>query len=124
MDLSLLPPEMSNAALFAIIVGFIQPLVLQFILNSKWSASTQALAAFVFSILTGSATAYFAGAFTGLGIVTTILLVAVVSIAFYRGFWKQVTPNLKAATTPNSEGVYKTTTMNDPGEYQGKHEAR
>jgi ABC-type transport system involved in cytochrome c biogenesis permease subunit len=124
MDLSLLPPEMSNAALFAIIVGFIQPLVLQFLLQSKWSSQVQAIAAFVFSILTGGATAYFAGAFTGLGIITTILLVAVVSIAFYRGFWKQVTPGLKQATSPGSDGVYIATSIHDDGVYQGKHEAR
>lgn len=100
-----IPQNLSDAAMLAIIVGFLQPLVLQFILQSGWSAKLQALAAFGFSIVTGSATAYFAGAFTGLGVVSSVLLVAVVSISFYQGFWKKVTPGLKSATSAHTDST-------------------
>jgi hypothetical protein len=95
-----LPAAVTDAALWAIVVGFIQPIVLQFLLQAKWSARVQALAAFGFSAVTGSATAYFTGAFENVAsIVTVILLVAVVSISSYKGFWKPVAPELKAATS-------------------------
>lgn len=95
-----IPAGLTNAAMWAIVVGFLQPIVLQFILQSKWSARVQALAAFGFSVITGGLTAYFTGAFENVGsLVTVILLVAVASISSYQGFWKKVTPDLKDATS-------------------------
>lgn len=96
---------LTNAAMWAIIVGFFQPVVLQFILQSNWSKNVQALAAFAFSIISGGVTAYFTGAFEGLSLVTTILVVAVSSITFYKGFWKNVAGDLKAATSPKDNSV-------------------
>lgn len=103
------PGEMTNAALWAVVVGFVQPIVLQFILQSGWSSRFQAISAFLFSVVTGGATAYFAGAFTGGGIITTVLLVAVVSISAYKGFWKPTTAPLKDATSVNKDGRHELT---------------
>jgi len=94
-----IPAGLSNAALWAIILGFFAPLVLNLLLQSKWSARTQAILAFVFCLIVGTVTAFFAGAFTGVGIVTAVLLVFVVAISTYKGFWKPVAPNLKNATS-------------------------
>lgn len=98
MDAIELPAEVTDAALFAIVVGFLQPVVLDLLIQTRWSKLWKALAAFLFSTVTGGLTAYFAGAFTGLGVVTTILLVAVVSISAYKGFWSQVAPKLGTST--------------------------
>lgn len=94
-----IPQATTDASLFAIIVGFLQPIVLNFILQSGWKDRTQALVAFAFSVLTGGLTAFFLGAFNGLSIVTTVLLVFVVSISSYKGFWQKVTPDLKQDTS-------------------------
>lgn len=90
-----IPAEIGDAALWAIIIGFLQPIVLNFILSAKWTSRVQALAAFGFSAVVGTVTAYFTGAFDGVGITTAILLTAVVSISAYQGFWKKVVPEAK-----------------------------
>lgn len=94
-----IPQEVSNLALWTSIVSFFAPVVLDLILQSKWSARTQAITAFLVSGVIGIVTAYFSGAFTGVGVVTGILLAFVVTITAYKGFWKQVAPNLKEATS-------------------------
>lgn len=98
MDIVEIPAELTDATLLAIVIGFFQPLVLDFLIQSTWSSKQKALAAAGFSVVTGTLTALFAGAFTGLSIVTTILLVAVVSISAYKGLWKQVVPGLQKAS--------------------------
>lgn len=90
---------LTNAAGWAAVVAFLQPVVLNFILQSGWSSRVQAIVAFLFSAVVATGTAGFAGAFTGVGIVTCVFIVAGGSIAFYEGFWKHVTPNLKASTS-------------------------
>lgn len=96
--------ELTNAAMWAMVVGFIQPFVLQFLLQSKWSSAKQSIVALAFSVVTGGLTAYFAGAFVGLEIVSIILLVAVTSISSYKGFWKDTTGQLKSATSADKTG--------------------
>lgn len=94
-----IPTGLTNAAMWAIVVGFVQPVALQLILQSHWSKRWQSVGAFIFSIITGGLTALFAGAFNGVGIVTTILIVLVASISTYKGFWNHVIPALKPATS-------------------------
>lgn len=89
------PEGMTDSAMLALIVGFLSPLVLNFIVKATWPNWSKSLAAFLWSALAGSITAYFAGAFTGLGVVSTVLLVLVVSITAYQNFWKQVAPTLQ-----------------------------
>jgi hypothetical protein len=93
-----IPEDLSNAALWAIVIGFFQPVILNLLLQSKLSDRLQAVVAFIVSVVVGGLTAFFAGAFDGVGIVTAILLVLVVSISTYKGFWKPVAPNMKAGS--------------------------
>lgn len=95
-----IPGEISNLALWTAVVSFFAPVVLDIIIQSNWSKRAQSLVAFAASAVIGVVTAFFSGAFTGVGIVTGILLAFVVTITAYKGFWKSVTPELKDATTP------------------------
>ncbi len=94
-----IPAEMSNLALWTAIVSFFAPLALDLIIQSGWSKRVQAIVAFAVSAVIGVVTAFFSGAFTGVGIVTGILLAFVVTITAYKGFWKNVAPDLKSATS-------------------------
>ena len=98
MDLEI-PSEISNLALWTAIVSFFAPVVLDLIIQSGWNKRVQSLVAFLASAVIGVTTAFFSGAFTGVGIVTAILLAFVVTISAYKGFWKNVVPELKAATS-------------------------
>lgn len=91
----LIPATMDDAAMWAIIVAFVSPLALDFLINANWNKWVKALAAFGFSAVVGTITAVVNDAYQGLGIPSMILLTAVVTIAFYQGFWKQVAPNLQ-----------------------------
>lgn len=106
-----LPNEISNLALWTAIVSFFSPVVLDLIIQSGWSNRIQSIVAFLASAVIGIVTAFFSGAFTGVGIVTGILLSFVVTITAYKGFWKQVTPELKDKTTvtqkQDSNSIYK-----------------
>ena len=94
-----IPQEMSNLALWTAIVAFFAPLALDIIIQSSWSKRAQSIVAFLVSAVIGVVTAFFSGAFTGVGVVTGILLAFVVTISAYKGFWKNVTPELKDATS-------------------------
>jgi hypothetical protein len=94
---------MTDAAMWAVIVGFISPLVLNFIISATWPAWVKALIAFGFSAIVGTVTAIIAGAYEGLGIPSTILLTAVVAITAYQSFWKQVAPNLQRGSEAKAE---------------------
>lgn len=91
----LIPAEMTDAAMWAVIVGFVSPLALNFIVNATWPKWAKALVAFLFSAVVGTITAIIAGAYEGLGIPSTILLTAVVAITAYQNFWKQVAPTMQ-----------------------------
>lgn len=102
MDIAL-PAEMTDLALWTAIVAFFAPVILDIIIQSGWSKRVQSLVAFLASAVIGIVSAFFSGAFNGLGIVTGILLAFVVTITAYQGFWKRVVPDLKDATTVGME---------------------
>lgn len=89
------PEGMTDAQMWALIVGFFVPLVLNFIVKATWPSWVKSICAFVFSAIVGGITAWFAGAFTGLSVISTILLVLVVAITSYQLFWKQIAPNMQ-----------------------------
>lgn len=115
MDIEI-PSEISNLALWTAIVSFFAPVVLDLIIQSGWNQRLQAVVAFVASAIIGVTSAWFSGAFTGVGIVTGILLAFVVTITAYKGFWKQVTPGLKEATSANKTIVVH---ENPPSDIRG-----
>lgn len=90
-----IPEGMGDSAMLALIVGFLSPIVLNFIVKATWPSWAKSLVAFGWSIIIGGLTAWFAGAFTGLSIVSTILLVFVMAITTYQLFWRQVAPNMQ-----------------------------
>lgn len=106
-----IPSEISNLALWTSVVAFFAPVVLDLIIQSGWSDRVQSIVAFLASAVIGVTTALFSGAFTGVTVVTAILLAFVVTISAYKGFWKKVAPNLKDATTVtarrDSEGTWR-----------------
>ena len=90
-----IPEEMNDAAMLALIIGFLSPLVLNFIVKATWPAWAKSLSAFAFAAVAGVLTAWITGAFEGLSIVSTVLLILVVSITAYQNFWKQVAPGMQ-----------------------------
>lgn len=108
--MDLLPPEMGDAAMWAMIVGFVSPLVLNFIISATWHRNVKALVALGFSAVVGTITALIAGAYEGLSIPSTILLTFVVAITSYQNFWKQVAPSMQR----DSEKVVPTVVTDPP----------
>lgn len=81
----------SNLTLWTLIVATVQPWFLQLVYTKLTISSTwKAVASFAFSAITGTLTAYFTGSFTGQGVVTSILIVAAVSITTYKGLVKPI----------------------------------
>lgn len=97
MDIQI-PEGMGDAAMLSLIVGFLSPIVLNFIVKATWPSWAKALTAFGWSVLVGLATIWVTGAWNGLSIVSTILLILVVSITAYQNFWKQVAPTMQRGT--------------------------
>lgn len=100
--------NLSNLAMWAMIVGFISPPVLAFIQQPGWSDKTRAAVAFVFSALTSLGTLWFddtLGFHAALDLdnyITAFLLTFVTTITTYRNFWKptNVAPAIELATSP------------------------
>lgn len=99
MDIIELPAGLGDSAMLALIVGFLSPLILNFVVSALWPKWVKSLVALAWSAIVGVATAFLAGAFDGLSIVSTILLVLVVTITSYQNFWKQVAPNMQRGST-------------------------
>lgn len=89
---NLIPPEMTDAAMWAVIIGFFVPIVINLIVNAAWSSWVKSVVAFVVSAIAGAGTAFFTGAYEGVGVPSAILLTFVVAISSYSQFWKQVAP--------------------------------
>lgn len=79
---------MTDAAMWAVIVGFLSPLIISLVQQPSWSNMARSLVTFGYSIVVGAVTAYLNGALEGRSLVSTILLVMVTAIASYQGFWK------------------------------------
>jgi len=91
----LIPGNMSDTAMWAVVVAFFTPLVLNFLINQAWRQWVKAMVAFLFSAVVGTITAILTGAYAGLGIPSTILLTLVVAITAYENFWKPVAPTMQ-----------------------------
>lgn len=96
---------MTNSEMWAIVVGFLMPLILAVWEQPNWSDPVRALWAAFWCILAGVITVYFNGglALDQVHIATTILLVLLSAIGFYKGFWKPtgVAPNIENTTSPS-----------------------
>ncbi|WP_196942856.1 hypothetical protein [Streptomyces sclerotialus] len=79
---------MTNAQMWALIVGFASPLLISVINQPHWSSTARAAVQVAVSVLVGLGTAYFAGDFAGQDIITSILLASVSAISAYKGIFK------------------------------------
>lgn len=95
---------LTDAAMWAIIVGFLTPPVLSIIQQPTWATHVRAVLTFIWCAVAGAGTAYFTGAFNGRSVITCILLVLVSAIATYKGLWKAtgISPAIESATSPNA----------------------
>ncbi len=92
---------LSNIELWTIVVAFFSPVVLSVINQPGWSEKTKAVVAFLYCLVVGTITAYLTGATTGADVVTTVLIVLVITISTYKGFWKPtgIAPSIEAKTS-------------------------
>jgi small basic protein len=93
---------MGRLEMWALIVGFVMPLVIAVVQRSTWTQTVRALVMAVSSLIAGGLTAYFAGQLNGVDVTTSVLIVAIAAIASYVGFWRPTTvaPKIEAATSP------------------------
>jgi len=93
---------LSDVHLWYLLVGFFLPLVVSFLKQPGWSKKTTTLVTFLVFIVVGAVTVYLLGAFTGRTVVSSILIVAAISLVFYQGFWKPtgVDEKVMVATSP------------------------
>lgn len=103
--------NLSNLAMWSLILGFVSPPVLAFIQQPGWSERTRSFVAFLFSALVALGTLYFddtLGFKAALDLdnyVTALLLTFVTTISTYRNFWKPngAAPAIEAATSPTPD---------------------
>lgn len=95
---------MTNVQMWAIIVGFLTPLVVALIQQPTWIPAVRAVVGFLAAVVFGTGTAYFAGDFNGTSWVTGVLLVLVSAISTYKGFWQPtgIAPRIETATSPST----------------------
>lgn len=107
----LIPADMTDAAMWAVIIGFFIPVVMNFLLNAAWPSWLKSVLAFVASAIAGAGAAFFTGAYEGLGVPSAILLTFVVAIAAYSQFWKQVAPTMQRGAAvklaQDQDGVWR-----------------
>ena len=112
---------LGELALWSMLVGFFSPPVVAVIQQSKWTARTQAIVAFVFYLVVGAVTALLSGVFNTASLVTAVLVIFVTAANSYRELWKKtgVTGKIESATSPTAAVAdYEPDTGHD-----GKHEA-
>ena len=91
---------MSNLAQWSAIVAFFVPIVLSFLIQSKWSTQVKAVVFFGVSIIAAGGTAYFQGDLTGKRWLDSALIIVAAAAAFYHGFWRPtgVAPTIEQGT--------------------------
>lgn len=89
-----------NLVMWNGIIGFIMPVVLSVIIQSRWPEWAKSVVAFAACLIAGYGTAYFAGNLTNVDIITGALVVFTVAISTYYGLWKPsgVAPAIRRAT--------------------------
>jgi VIT1/CCC1 family predicted Fe2+/Mn2+ transporter len=95
---------MTDAQMYAAIIGFFLPLVMSVIIQTGWDKRAQAVLLFVVVLIVSVGTLYFTGQLEGRSLVSSVLLTFVTSIAAYHGLWKptQVAPAIESATNFSS----------------------
>ncbi len=100
--MEVLPDLTNDLLMWTLLVGALTPLVIAIPNQTHWSKTAKGIVTLLICILVGGGTAYFNHAFTGRGIVSCVLIVAVMAVFTYHQFWKTtgIAPALERATTP------------------------
>jgi len=98
---------MTDAQMWALIVGFIAPVLVSVVQQPRWSARTRVTVVVLSSILLGAGTAAVTGEMTGRTLVSSILVVLVTAIATYQSIWKAsgIAAAIESATSPTSRAL-------------------
>jgi len=94
---------MDNLTMWTLIVGFLLPNVIALVQRPTFGKRTRTAITGVFCAVAGVGTAYLTGDFNGKDIVSSVLIVGVSTITFYKGFWKSagVAPAIEEKTSPH-----------------------
>lgn len=82
---------MTNAQMIAVVIGFLSPPVLALIQQTPWKAPVKAVVTFLWAVVLGVVTTYFAGDWTGKNVIAVILVILTTAVATYQGWWKNFT---------------------------------
>ena len=95
------PGNMTNAAMWAGIVGFFLPIAASVVIQQKWSRQLKSIAGFLCCVAAAVGTAYFTGLLDPTDIARCFLIIWTLAIASYYGFWKptEIAPKIEAATS-------------------------
>lgn len=96
-----IPDFGENAALWAIIIGFMLPALIAFVNQVDWSSQSKGIVALISSLVAGTGTAYFAGQWQPEDVVRSIMIVLILSQIAYVTFWKptRIAPSIEQATS-------------------------
>lgn len=92
---------MSEADMWAAVIGFFMPVVVALLNQCRWPAVLKGLCAFVTCAVAAFITIYINGAVNATNWVRTLLFVFMTAIATYRLWWNpsQIAPRIEEATT-------------------------
>lgn len=79
---------MSNLVMWNLVVGFVLPMLIAVLQQPRFSKQSRAIITAVVCALGGAGTAYFNEDFQAGDVVGSILIVAVATITFYKGFFQ------------------------------------
>jgi hypothetical protein len=112
------PGSLNNAALWALVVGFLQAPLQAIIQRPTWSDATRSIITFALSFALAGMQLFFEGALTeSLAVgdyVRTFLVTFVAAQAFYRVFWKPstITTVIEEKTSPTPKTAHRIQAVN------------
>jgi hypothetical protein len=98
-------PDLSNDLLmWNMLVGFLLPNAVAVVNQPRWSPVAKGVMTLIAVVLAGGGTAWFNGAFTGRGILSSVLVVGVLALVTYQTLWKpsNIAPAIERGTSPDS----------------------
>lgn len=101
--MEVLPDLTNDLLMWTAVVGFLLPNAVAIVNRPGFSPAVKGLITLVVCIIAGGGTAWFNDAFTGRGIVSSCLVVAVMTLVSYQNLWKPsgITPAIERATSPD-----------------------
>jgi FtsH-binding integral membrane protein len=96
----------TDAAMYALLVGFLLPPVLSIVIQTSWSEKLKAAVAFAACLVAGAGTAYFAEDLTLRSFASAALIVLTTGMATYRNFWRPtgISPTIEEKTNLGDGG--------------------